>query len=333
MLGIFGFLIIYKILTHGKSVLESGRFWGFLGEEGFQSGSQSGSQSPKTESFESLNDIYHPERYLRYADVVHHPQGKVVCRGSELYRRVFIGDAKDNNKWNILVLGIETGRFLDAMTGISKNVVGVSKYPELVKVAQANAKNAVVHHLDILNPMSMETQGKRFSPKTFTHIILEDREVYRYTPAERKDLWILLESLLKPGGFLVIRSVDPETFDPLPPTAIPLKGLNIQNYLDKRKTDSVVYLTTGETLKTDFTYLKNSQQGIYKEILESKDKQSRKTMIQTWNMPSKESLASEVSGALTGTSASDSLTFVDHYDLKLCVCVGEYYTIFKKETS
>jgi SAM-dependent methyltransferase len=320
LLLMFGFLILQKLFIHGKSVLESGRFLNFHLQEGFQN-----SQPTSTKQYTKLEDIY-KHGYLQYADSVHHPQGKTVCRSAELYRRAFVGDKKNSSKWNILLLGIETGRFLDALTGISKNVIGISKYPQVTTIAEKHAKDAVVYHLDILNT-------KRFKDNTFTHIILEDREVYRYTPSQRKQLFIILEKLLKSGGFLAIRTVDPETFDPLPPTAIPLKGLNIQNYLEKRKTDSLVYLTSGEKLKTDFTYIADDKEAIYKESLESPDGSSVKHFIQKWYMPKKEEIVTEVQQALLGTPQSDSLIHIDHHDLKLCVCVGEYYTIFKKNSS
>jgi SAM-dependent methyltransferase len=330
LLVIFGLLILQKILFHGKHILESGRFLNFQifnttssGTEGFTNGTD---PKPETKNYTKLEDIYKSDRYLQYADAVHHPQGKTVCRSSELYRRAFLGDKKNSKQWNVLLLGIETGRFLDALTGITKNVVGVSNYPDVVSIAEKHAKDAVVYHLDILS-------SSKFSPNTFSHIILEDREIYRYTPSQRKQLFVILEKILKPDGILAIRTVDPDTFDPLPPTAVPLKGLNIQNYLEKRKTDSVVYLTNGDTLKTDFTYIPGEKEGIYKETVENQDRKSVKHFIQKWYMPKKEELVGEVQQALLGTPASDSLLHIDHHDLKLCVCVGEYYTIFKKSST
>jgi ubiquinone/menaquinone biosynthesis C-methylase UbiE len=58
---------------------------------------------------------------------------------------------------------------------------------------------------------------------------------------------------LKTRGHLCVHIVHPMKFNPLPHVANPIKGISLQNYLDKRKTDCKVYFQN-TLYKSDFQY-------------------------------------------------------------------------------
>lgn len=69
---------------------------------------------------------------------------------------------------------------------------------------------------------------------------------------------------LKTRGHLCVHIVHPKKFNPVPHVANPIKGISLQNYLDKRKTDCKVYFPS-TLYKRDFKYEENTNRATIHE--------------------------------------------------------------------
>ena len=75
---------------------------------------------------------------------------------------------------------------------------------------------------------------------------------------------------LQPNGYLCIHLVDPSKFDPVPEVANPIRGISLQRYFKRRKTDAKVILagnTTNRLYKCDFNYVPEQQRAVFTEAI------------------------------------------------------------------
>lgn len=251
--------------------------------------------------------------YIDRIDMAYYPQNKNICRCAKLYKDAFYGILpKEQTK--ILLVGAHTGRFLDALCGTSPDVTSVTHHPLLKERAQHNAPKSNVILGDI-------TQNPKLFPKnTFTHIIFEERDYYTFTPEQRKLALSHCQSWLRPEGILAIRVIDPNVFDPMIPTAIPLSGINIQNYLKTRKTDSQVRFTDGSKIVTHYTPIPSEHKAVFREDLYNPKGHHLRTHIHRWYIPPRDVILEETMSL--GFSHKDTI------QLNECTFPGEYYEIF-----
>lgn len=259
-------------------------------------------------------DEFYDDYYISRIDESYYPQNKNICRCSELYKGVFHGNIpKEQSK--ILLVGCNTGRFLDALCGISKNVSGVTKLKALQKISQTNAPSANVIHGNVIE------EPELFPKNTFTHIIFEDREYYTIPADDRKLVLEHCKNWLRPEGLLIIRTVDPDQFDPMIPTAVPLSGINVQKYFKERKLDSQVRFTDGSKIVTHYTPIPSEHKAVFREDLYNASGDKLRTHIHRWFVPPKDVVIEEV--MRLGYSHNDTI------DLKGCTFPYESYEIFK----
>jgi len=277
-----------------------------MDEEGFRT------QSNKVVVIDDPQAMY-DSYYVERIDGAYHPQNKNICRCSELYKHAFHG-ILPKNKTNVLLIGTTTGRFLDALCGMSNNVSAVSNHEILHKTAKKNAPSANVILGDAVRDSEL------FPKRTFTHIIFEDREFYRLSKEERKLVLNNCKSWLRPEGTLVIRAVDPEVFDPMIPTSVPLSGINIQKYLTERKTDSQVRFTDGSKIATHYTPIPSEHRALFREDIYDPNGVKLRTHIHRWYMPPRDVIMEEV--------LSLGYYHKDTIQLQGCTFPGEYYEVF-----
>lgn len=71
---------------------------------------------------------------------------------------------------------------------------------------------------------------------------------------------------LQPKGYLCVHVVDPLRFDPVPEAANPIRGISLQRYFDKRKTDATIVFEH-MVYKCDFTPPDDEHHATLKESL------------------------------------------------------------------
>jgi SAM-dependent methyltransferase len=256
---------------------------------------------------------FYDEYYVHRIDMAYYPQNKNICRCAKLYKDAF-HEVLPKEQTKILLVGSQTGRFLDALCGTSPSVTAVTNVKVLQKKSQHNAPNSNVVFGDVLeNP-------KLFPKNTFTHVIFEEREYYTYTPEQRKLVLEHCKEWLRPEGILAIRMIDPEKFDPMIPTAVPLSGINIQNYLSERKMDSQVRFTDGSKIVTHYTPIPSEQKAVFREDLYDPKGHHLRTHIHRWYIPPRDVILEETMSL--GFSHRDTIELND------CTFPGEYYEIF-----
>jgi hypothetical protein len=269
--------------------------------------------TPVLDSPEDFYDDY----YVQRIDQSYYPESKNICRCAELYKSAYLGDF-DKDKTKSLLIGANTGRFLDALVGISPDTTGLVLHESLLEKARENAPKAKVVKMDY-----NKIDPKAFMENTFTHIVLEDRTYYQIpTPNQRKQLLSVAFKWLVPGGKLIIRCVEPLKFDPMIPTAVPLRGINIQNYLEKRKHNSASYFDDGSYITTQYTPIPSEHRSVFREDLYYPNGTLKRTQIHRLNMPTRDMILEEV--------LSLSYSHEESIPLKPCTSPGEYYEIFIK---
>lgn len=310
LIAIFGYLI----LTKGYSLLQNlnKRHNDYLNDklEGFEN------SKGKVKTIDNTKEFF-DNFYLERIDQAYYPESKNLCRCSDLYKSAYLR-IYPNNKTRTLLVGTNTGRYLDALTGICPEVTGITQYPELKDMASRMAPKAKV----LLGDAARDDE--LFDKSTFTHVIFEDRSLYEFIDHnERKKALENVINWLEPGGRLILRVVDREKFDPMVPTSVPIRGLNIQNYLNKRKQDSRVYFKDGSLIDTNFTSIPSEDRAVFREDLYDKNNTLLRTQIHRWAIPNRDAIIDEVSRF--GLEHDQSLS------LAPCTSPHETYEIFIKK--
>lgn len=259
---------------------------------------------------------FYDDYYVERIDQAYYPEGKNICRCSDLYKSAFLR-LYPREKTRTLLVGANTGRFLDALTGVCPEVTGLVRYPKLKDVAQRIAPKSRV----MIGEAAADPD--LFPTSTFTHVIFEDRSLYEFNDHNQRKVAIQNAiKWLEPGGRLVLRVVDREKFDPMIPTAVPIRGLNIQNYLSQRKQDSKVFFRDGSRIETNFTPIPSEDRAVFREDLYDKTGSLTRTQIHRWSIPQKDAIIEEVSRM--GVEHDQSVS------LAPCTSPHESYEIFVK---
>lgn len=311
-------LLLAAILTYvtGRRIVD----W-LVGEirttsaEGFES------QSRKNGTRQMIDnpDKFYDDFYVQRIHQAYYPDSKNICRCSDLYKSAFVR-IYPKNSTRVLLVGANTGRFLDALCGICPNVYGITKYPKLRDLANTMAPKARVKLGDAAQDDTLFREG------TFTHVIFEDRTLYEYHSHDERR--VALQNAIKwlrPGGRLVLRVVDRDRFDPMIPTSVPLRGLNIQNYLKDQKRDSRVHFKDGSYILTNFTAIPSEDRAVFREDLYDNGGAFVRTHVHRWSMPQKDAILEEVVGM--GLEHDNSVS------LAPCTTPNEAYEIFVKPVS
>lgn len=261
-------------------------------------------------------DEFYDDFYISRIHQAYYPDSKNVCRCSDLYKTAFFR-LYPKDKTRTLLVGANTGRFLDALCGICPEVTGITRFPKLKDVADKMAPKARVVLGDAAHNHDMFPEG------TFTHVIFEDRSLYEFhSHNERRAAIKNSIRWLEPGGRLVLRVVDRERFDPMVPTSVPLRGLNIQNYLKERKRDSRVHFRDGSRIETNFTAIPSEDRAVFREDLYDNGGAFVRTQVHRWTMPQRDAILEEV--AAMGMEHDQTLS------LAPCTTPHESYEIFVK---
>ena len=293
------------------------QLWSHLkkqGNEGFENSNtdeEGGSSNAEGRVIDDPSKFY-DDFYVSRIDQAYYPEGKNICRCSDLYKTAFrrLYPKKDTK---VLLAGANTGRYLDALTGVCPDTTGVVKYEGLFEIAKRNAPKAKVVLGDIAETPDI------FPDNEFSHIIFEDRTLYE---VDRKKALTNAIKWLRPGGRLVLRVVNRDKFDPMVPTAVPLRGLNVQNYLAQRKQDSKVFFKDGSKIETNYTPIPSEDRAIFREDLFTSSGSLLRTQIHRWSVPQSDVIFEEVTG----------LGLQHDQSVKLAPCTSphETYEIFIK---
>lgn len=263
-------------------------------------------------------DEFYDDYYVQRIDQSYYPESKNICRCAELYKHAYLGDFKKSSTKSLLY-GANTGRFLDALSGISASAVGIVDKKVLAEKSREIAPKAKIIQTGNLYKMP----PTEFPENTFTHFVIEDKNYYQIpTAQDRKGVVSNAFNWLQPGGKLIIRAIDPTKFDPMIPSAVPIRGVNIQNYLEKRKHDSSVYFDDGSYISTHFTPIPSEQRAVFREDLFYPDGTLKRSHIHRWNIPPVDIVIEEVMSV--GFQHTESVS------LKPCTSPGEQYLIFTK---
>jgi SAM-dependent methyltransferase len=304
-------IFLYLAAERGIGLLAMLRKQSALSMEGFDDGNRFNKRILWDDPSKFYDDYY-----VERIDQAYYPEGKNVCRCSDLYKSAFLR-MYPREKTRVLLVGANTGRFLDALTGVCPEVTGLVRFPKLKDIAQRIAPKARVMLADAA------ADDELFPTSTFTHVIFEDRSLYEFHDHnQRKKAIENAIKWLEPGGRLVIRVVDREKFDPMIPTAVPLRGLNIQNYLSQRKQDSKVFFRDGSRIETNFTPIPSEDRAVFREDLYDKTGSLMRTQIHRWSIPQKDAIIEEVSRM--GVEHDQSVS------LAPCTSPNESYEIFVK---
>tara|TARA_Y100000389_G_scaffold204932_1_gene260962 strand:+ start:1527 stop:2546 length:1020 start_codon:yes stop_codon:yes gene_type:complete len=150
------------------------------------------------------------------------------------------GHPVENNK--LLDIGSGTGHHVADLNKRGFKAQGIDKSPHMIAKARKNYPRFEYIEGDV-------TQSMSFPSQDFTHITCLYFTVYNI-----KNKTVFFQNChnwLAPGGILVLHLVDRDKFDPIVNTANPITILNVQNYSDKRITNSVVKFK-GFTYKANF---------------------------------------------------------------------------------
>jgi len=309
LLLLLGAIMIYVI---GKRVLAYLDTIRLTSSEGFENQER---YNKTTKVVDDPKDFY-DDFYISRIHQSYYPDSKNICRCSDLYKTAFLR-LYPRDKTRALLVGANTGRFLDAMCGICPEVTGLTRFPKLKDLADTMAPKARVKLGDAAHDHDLFHEG------TFTHVVFEDRSLYEYhTHNERRAALKNSIRWLEPGGRLVLRVVDRDRFDPMVPTSVPLRGLNIQTYLKDRKRDSRVHFKDGSRIETNFTAIPSEDRAVFREDLFDNGGAFVRTHVHRWSMPNKDAILEEVMAM--GMEHDQSLS------LAPCTTPYESYEIFVK---
>jgi SAM-dependent methyltransferase len=166
----------------------------------------------------------------------------------------------DNTK--VLDIGCGTGHHLAQFIELHKNVntdnvLGIDKSKHMI----AKAREYYPEYKDVYR-VADAYNSLLFRDNTFSHILCLYFTIYYF-----KDKYRLLKNCnnwLQSGGVLLLHLVDPNKFDPMVQASNPLEIINVQNYSDKRITNSKVVFN-GFDYHSNFDYNYSTRLGKFSE--------------------------------------------------------------------
>lgn len=177
-----------------------------------------------------------------------------------------------DNHSKILDVGCGTGHHVGELLYTNPslevdNVIGIDASQYMVKKARENypEHKACFHNENVMN-------GTLFRDNTFTHILCMYFTIYYIKDKYR--FFKNMHNWLQVGGMLFVHLVDPDKFDPIVPAGNPLEVVNVQNYADKRITDSRV-IFNGFEYQSKFNHKPNKNIATFVEKFMFKDGKTR----------------------------------------------------------
>lgn len=180
-----------------------------------------------------------------------------------------INTSEPTNNSKILDIGSGTGHHVNMLTKKNIEAIGIDLSPSMVNQSKLNYPDINVKVGDVLNSME-------FTKDEFTHISCLYFTIY-YIKDKRR-FFENCFNWLAPGGVLILHLVDIANFDAILPISDPFTMLNVQDYSNKRITNSTVNFDK-MTYKSDFDInFDNSAStkiekpnGVFKEIMKFND--------------------------------------------------------------
>lgn len=177
-----------------------------------------------------------------------------------------------DNHSKLLDVGCGTGHHIGQLLSNHKelnneNVVGIDISKSMINQSR---KNYPKHKRSF--QVANATNGTLFRENTFSHILCLYFTIYYI-----KDKYRFFKNCyqwLQGGGTLLLHLVDADKFDPIIPAGNPLEIINLQNYSDKRVTNSKVVFN-GFDYQADFKYKPHKNLGKFVEKFMFKDGKTR----------------------------------------------------------
>lgn len=172
----------------------------------------------------------------------------------------------------ILDVGSGTGHHIAELLHMHQslegdNVVGIDTSQAMIKKARENypEHKASFQKADVM-------KGSLFRDNTFTHILCLYFTIYYIKDKYR--FFKNCHNWLQGGGTLFVHLVEPTKFDPIVPAGNPLEVVNVQNYADKRITDSKV-IFNGFEYQAKFRHTPDKNTATFVEKFMFKDGKTR----------------------------------------------------------
>ena len=214
-------------------------------------------QKDHRSSVASIYDKYYTSIYEKLFD--EHKWNLVEFECYDLQYRTKLEEY--GSKAVLLDVGCGTGEHLKCITTDNKRiqVYGLDQSEHMLDCARGK--------LDAYNNRVRFVQGDFNNPravyeKMFTHITC-----YYFSFYYAKDTQTFFKNChrwLKTRGHLCVHVVHPENFNPIGRVANPIKGISLQNYMKKRKTDYKVYFNDF-VYRSDFKYSSKTNRAVLYE--------------------------------------------------------------------
>lgn len=168
----------------------------------------------------------------------------------------------------ILDIGSGTGHHVSQLLHMHKsldgsNVIGIDKSSAMI---QKSRENYPEHENSFQKGDIMKSS--LFKDFTFSHILCLYFTIYYIKNKYR--FFKNCHNWLQNGGTMFVHLVEPSKFDPIVPAGNPLEIINVQNYADKRITNSKV-IFNGFEYQANFNHQPKINKGIFSEKFLFKD--------------------------------------------------------------
>tara|TARA_B110000046_G_scaffold185362_2_gene226704 strand:+ start:3061 stop:3978 length:918 start_codon:yes stop_codon:yes gene_type:complete len=187
---------------------------------------------------------------------------------------------KPNNQSLILDIGSGTGHHVAAFNSKNINAIGLDKSQSMVAVANKKYPKLEFNVGDTNDVML-------YPAHTFTHITCLYFTIYYI-----KDKFSFFRNCyewLKPGGYLVIHTVNKDKFDPILNAANPFSSLSVQNYAKERVTTSFIKFHDFK-YRANFILDENTENAKFEETFTDDNGKVRKNIHKMF-MPTQEEIA------------------------------------------
>lgn len=199
---------------------------------------------------ETIYDTYYTGMYRKIFD-----QNKVKLVEFECYDMQYRTKLEEYGRRAVI---------LDVGCGTGEHLKQLAKYNPKAELYGLDVSKAMLNHaqkkLTKYSNRARFVQGDFNNPNAvynnmFTHITCFYFSFY-YSESP-KVFFDNCYKWLKTRGHLCVHIVNPQKFNPIPHVSNPIKGISLQNYLDKRKTQCKVYFPN-TLYKRDFKYEKDT---------------------------------------------------------------------------
>lgn len=197
------------------------------------------------------NDNLYDEYYTNYYDEL------FFCKEKNDFEIVsLIKKTNMDNKSFVLDIGSGTGHHISSLDAHNIKAIGLDKSKSMINKSKSMYPNLKFINGDTMNSML-------FYDNNFTHILCLYFTIYYI---ENKKLFFEnCNKWLAPGGYLIIHLVDRDSFNPIIPASDLFLHGSLQNYTDKRITNSNIIFTDKLDYKANFEYYPKTNISYLKE--------------------------------------------------------------------